>query len=277
MSYKFTNKDWFDYISKLSDRKINKSSASGITVWAILTVLVLIVFKIVGIMENIILNRATLLSLINYFSFLMNSIFFIYLVINFIFSSTRKKGGNRLISHTDMKTLNIIIYSLYPILLIAIFSNLFLIFNFKKFYIPKLIYILIITLYILFFIAFIFIKKNIKIESNQGQSIGMEYNNPNIKPQKIISFIYLLPFGFYYIYTFLYIKGKESFIINFNMLYFALYSVGFLLGLIILSINFSNSIASNWLIELERSIILDNLSVEDIKKMYLSTENYTIF
>jgi len=194
-----TRKDWLEYINNLNCREISKRSSSGITTWALLSLIGFILFEIINSLPIILMDTLKLFLTKLFIANIFNSYIIIFLLILVL---AMPLEGKRKIYNTLMKKIFPFgAGTMFIIIIFSCISNINII-KIVKYYglhaWPYWIFnIFEIIFMISFIISLIIIKKNNKMPRiDSGYLYSKKRKNP-IKKAYIFFFLFLsIPFLF---------------------------------------------------------------------------------
>lgn len=115
---------WLEYIMKLNDRKLNRQKTSGFTVWALLTVLAILIFTIIENLELVFSSSYNYFLLWLFISVSINTLSALLIICACLDRSTLERDRRLVTKLSELSTGNTFV-SLLFILLLALIINVY--------------------------------------------------------------------------------------------------------------------------------------------------------
>ncbi len=265
MEQGFDKKTWFDFIIKLNDREIRKRSANGLTIWALAGVIGVLSFKIIDGFNVIFGNWDSLLMTMIFVAIVINV--FVSVVLVFI-SLISKSSKRRFITDILGRAITILQWLIGLIFLLGIVFNCSVVlFKYKNqisqwpFYFPLFFY----CINFLFLLAYERILRYFRREAKHIKFVP----DVGVKVSQISN---LLSGMLIIAMSIISIRGiiiNNLVLPNQGLLKVALEFTTILVCLVLLIIKYMLSISYGWLEVFEKEIIINDLSVEQIRSRFV--------
>lgn len=115
---------WLEYIMKLNDRKLNRQKASGFTVWALLTALAILIFTIIENLELVFSSSYNYFLLWLFISVSINTLSALLIICACLDRSTLERDRRLVTKLSELSTGNTFVSILF-ILLLALIINVY--------------------------------------------------------------------------------------------------------------------------------------------------------
>lgn len=261
----FSQKDWLEYLNNLNNREISKRSSSGITTWALFGLIGFIFFELIDRLPTILMDATNIflskLFITNFLNFFL--VFGLFIGFFSIHENEKRKIPALLekISYfSGVRVAKFIVIS-------GFFSNIYIIFKLKYYGLCSLPYYVFATYEFINIIAS-FISIITSKRAKKKHKIDLPYLDygKNKYRENIILFLFLLSLLLFSIYQIL----QNNYILNYLYVFKSVLYLVVLIGAIIFYIvNYINLRTSDReLEELERKIILQNISEDEIAKEF---------
>lgn len=256
----FDQKTWLDYVTMLNDRQIKRNNSNGLTVWALIGVIGVLLFKIIDEFNVVFQNPKSLSITIIFLSIVLNLGFSLILI---ILSITPKDSSRAIITDIAGKGLTLGFYTggLLTIFLTG-FNYNSAIFSYQAqlsrwpFYVLSLYYF--INLFGLAILIIIRRKAKVKVEQDEGSKlikITLWVNSLLVSSMTIISIREVLI--------------QTLILSNQGLLKVALELTTIIACFMLLSFKYIASLRNNWLEDFEKEIIIKDLSKEQIRSKFI--------
>lgn len=270
---KFTNKDWFEYIKKINDRELSKKSSNGITLWAIMGLFSYLLIELLKSIQFISIPE-NMFNVILYVTVFNNIVISLTMTFS-IFSYSSVNQERTIINELSSKVGRIVVGFIFLWALIISCLNFYIGHNSVirnlhtwAFYSVGVFFSLNTMFFLLNeFFEYTSIKRHgyPKIENS-----FLAFINTNF-PTKIVLSIFNLLFG-----IIVYIQVRDilnsMFISDYDAdcIKIALQIIGIIFCMFSLLTKYLSGLRDTWLNNFERKIILEDLSSEKIKNLFIS-------
>jgi hypothetical protein len=252
----FDQKTWLEYVTKLNDREIRNKSANGLTVWALVGVIGVLMFKIIDKFD-VIFENSNSLSISAIF---LAIALIVCIILNFSIKAITPIDSSRtIITDIDGQRLTISNYTVgLLVILLIVFNYYAAIVSYQgqlsqwPFYVLSIYYFI----NLLSLVVFNFMRRNVKLKFEPHS--GLRENRIVILGNWLI----LLLMTLISIHE---VLIQNLVLSNISLLKLALELTAILICLLLLSFKYIRSLKYAWLEVFERKIIIDDLSVEQIR------------
>jgi hypothetical protein len=265
---------WFEYITKINDRALRKRQSSGFTNWAICGLLIILLYRISESIPHIFTN----ISLFEHFLIILCSTFNIIYSISFIFIPLLLKASLtseiRLASQLSRISKQFISIPLFIISFGLIFLNFYVAFKYLfvirwPFFVLGIFYLINILTSVFDRIRLLWVNRGVYSDLPALKSDPV-FHNRKLKKffANILLSIFIILLIIAIIPVFIIIK-EPSIARNLTIFKFCFEIAAFLYVSLILLYRVSTLFESEFMESLERRIVLENLSSEEIKNIFI--------
>jgi len=260
METRFDHKTWLDYVTKLNDREIRKKSSNGLTVWALVGVMGISLFRIIDEFNVIFENSKSISITVIFFSIVLN----ILIVLNFSIKRITPTDSNRsIITNIDGQGMTISSYTVSLLVILLIVSNYYAaILSYQGQLLQWSFCILSIYYFInlLGLVVFKFKWRNTKLKIEPHTELRTKWII-SLSNWSILSSMTLISIREVLIHNLV--------LSNLGLLKVALELTAIIICLLMLSSKYIRSLKYVWLEVFERNIISGDLSVEQIRTKFI--------
>jgi hypothetical protein len=270
MTGKFNQKDWLNFIIELNNREINKRSSSGFNLWALFGLFGFTLFKFIDSLPIFFADVKNEFSIILFFTNIFNfSIIVALFILTVVVPQNRRRKINTELSN-KASILNDVIFYFYCI--VGVICNIYVVRLSKQYGLITISYYVFGIYGVINTICKIIYDKIIVTKGDKIPKIdfGMYYS---VKDKYSIKYI----FGFacltllcFLIFSVFQIMQSNYILNNLDLIKSSIYLSGFIASLILLSYQLISNMRNEWLEQFERKIILENLSEEEIVKIFIN-------
>lgn len=272
MDENFTNKDWFEYIKKLNDRELSSKSSDGLTLWAIMGLFAYLLFQLITNIPYISIPQNRQMILL-YITVVTNTISCILVIFNSIldFSDNGERTIiNELKAKTDKLSRLVICTWLFAIGLL----NLYIGYTLRQININSWSFYIIGAYYIISILFSILSEKLRSLWAKLNQYPKVELNTSKIiKSHKSIRITVNIISILFFVIVFFQIRGILNVLPLSNYdtfnLKISLQMLGIVFSVLIFTNKYIQSIKDSWLKGFEKKIIIENLTSDKIKLIFI--------
>ncbi|MHA1659026.1 MAG: hypothetical protein ACTSUT_07870 [Promethearchaeota archaeon] len=262
-----TQKDWLIYLDNLNNREISKQNSSGFTTWALLGLISFLLLKLIDSLPIIYMDIENVFL----FKLFITNIFNLFTVILFfaVASSLPRKEKRKIYTELIKKFYIFSGELICFIFIVGILSNISIAVNLKFYGLSILPYCAFAIFEIIFVISYIIIRITTKKEDKLPRfDSGYLYIIKGKNPLKYTYVFLGLVFSYFFLFSIYQIK-QNYYILNYlSILESGFYLIVFIIAIIWLMVNNVGLAKNTWLEELERKIMLQNLSEKEIIKEF---------
>lgn len=271
MDSKFDNKAWFDYVNKLNDREISRKSSSGFTLWAILGLLVYLIFSIIDNLPTVLNNTNSLFLTILFIANILNITSVLVMIYSLVSAQNNESQERKLLTSSGNKALRIIVIACIVPFFLSIACNIFIYINSRYYNIIELPY-LYFTCYLIFsLLTLLIFILNIRTKTKLPNSPKVEMDFTPVQKgvvQLVLQLVVILTST-----TFLYVEVENLFcniliLNNIVLVKFSFLFLGVILCVFFLANRAATELRFSWLADFERRIIVEDLDSETIKELF---------
>lgn len=265
---KLNQKDWLIYLDNLNNREISKQSSSGFTTWAFFGLIGFTLFKLLDSLpiifmdtKNVFLSKLFITNILNFF--------IVIFVIIGVFSMP--KTGKRKIYSEFSKKINPFVFGIASFIFsIGFFCNIYTIVDLEYYGLHILPYFGFASFEIIFLFALLISEITTKKENIMPRiDSGFLYIKKFVNPFKYIFIFLCFVFSIFFLFSIYQMIQNDYILGHLNVLQSMIYLVVFIGAIILLIGNRISQTRNIWLEELERKIMIQNLSEKEIAKEFL--------
>jgi hypothetical protein len=265
---------WFEYITKLNDRFLKRRQSSGFTNWAICGLLVLLFYRILGEVPNIITDTNSFINFIILFTTIFNIIVSASTLILIQYASLFPNSDIRLAPslYKIFTHLRLISFSLISFCVIIL--NLYI--YFKISFSPNWPYLVIGVLFLIDSIGLIFSRLRLKLKTKIKYSelplltaypvISSKEDRKKFIILSSLLFLIILIIAIIPLFT---IINNHLIDKQLNIIKLTFDIIAFIFILTFLNLRVSSLLEGRFMENLERRIVLENLTSEEIKSIFI--------
>jgi len=258
-----TQKDWLVYLDNLNNREISKQSSSGFTTWAFFGLIGFTLFKLLDSLPIIFMDaKNVFLSKL----FITNILNFCIVIFVFILALSIPLDGKRTIHNKfNKKIYSFVTGTTYFIFIVGCFSNIYITVDLEYYRLSILPYCVFAIFEITFLFNVLIDGVNTKKENKMPRiDSGYLYNKKRKNPLKYIYILLCFAFSFFFLFSIYQVIQNDYILKYLSALKSAIYLILFIGAIIVFIGNCISQIRNIWLEELERKIMLQNLSEKEI-------------
>lgn len=270
MTGKFNQKDWLNFIIELNNREINKRSSSGFNLWALFGLFGFTLFKFIDSLPIFFADVKNEFSIILFFTNIFNfSIIVALFILTVVVPQNRRRKINTELSD-KASILNDVIFYFYCI--VGVICNIYVVRLSKQYGLITISYYVFGIYGVINIICKIIYDKIIVTKGDKIPKIdfGMYYSVKDKYPIKYIFGFACLTLLCFLIFSVFQIMQSNYILNNLDLIKSSIYLSGFIASLILLSYQLISNMRNEWLEQFERKIILENLSEEEIVKIFIN-------
>jgi hypothetical protein len=266
---------WLKYVMKLNDRTLAKQQSSGFTTWAILGIVVIVSYKIIDQLPVFLADHKMRLLLLTSLTNILNISYLIKLFGSVIMSKSFALSEMRLKTRLSMASEPFLVFTLYVIYALLIYMNILIVIN-EPYSLPLWPYILFALIFLMEILgpsiskAITFFKMRDEYSNLPVLSSLPIIANKSLKriTENVIIIIIIILF-IILIKPILMFINNSNILSNINIIKCSFEISGFIFLVLFLIFRISSSFSKQFLESLERRIIMEELTAEEIKTIFI--------